>query len=158
MYSPFLVLLLLHLQILWHSHSFNLPHSQRCPMDFHQLLLHHLSAAERSLHFCPHSCPLGSQCSDDCRDWRLWLCHHWHWNNPKGHSVNWDSRESKIGRNRPKVLAVGSGGILTGYDGERPRELDWSSLAGTCGLLYYYICKYMFVPDLLMNVLEYSGI
>ena len=52
---------------------------------------------------------------------------------------------------------IGSGGILTGYEGEKPRELDWSSLVGTCGLIYY-ICMYMFVPDLLMSVLEYSSI
>ena len=79
------------------------------------------------------------------------------WNNPKGHSVNWDSRESKIEEDRPRALAVGSGGILTGYKGERPRELDWSSLAGTCGLLYYQSCMYMFVSDLLMNVLAGSS-
>ena len=28
-----------------------------------------------------------------------------------------------------------------GFYGERLGELDWSSLAGTCGLIYYYkIC------------------
>ena len=64
----------------------------------------------------------------------------------------------RLRKDRPKVLAIGSGGILTGCKGEKPRELDWSSLAGTCGLLYYYICMYMFVPDLPMSVLEYSGI
>ena len=46
----------------------------------------------------------------------------------------------------------------TGYEGEKPRELDWSSLGGTCGFLYYYICMCMFIPDLPMSVLEYSGI
>ena len=57
-------------------------------------------------------------------------------NNLKGHSINWDSRESKSERNRPKALAIGSGGDLTGYEGEKPRELDWSSLAATCSLIY----------------------
>ena len=45
----------------------------------------------------------------------------------------------------------------SGFDG-KPRELNWSSLAGTCSLIYYYICLYLFVPDLPMTVLEYSGI
>ena len=49
----------------------------------------------------------------------------------------WDSRESKSKGDRPIVLAVGSGDELSGYEGEKPRELNWSSLAGTCGLLYY---------------------
>ena len=64
----------------------------------------------------------------------------------------------KIERNRPKALVIGSGGILTGYEGEKPRELDWSSLASTCGLIYYYDCMYMFVSDLLMSVLASSGV
>ena len=48
--------------------------------------------------------------------------------------------------------------LSDGFGGERPRELNWSSLAGTCALIYYYICLYIFVSDLLMTVLEYSGI
>ena len=58
----------------------------------------------------------------------------------------------------PKALAVGCGDDLTGRYGGKPRELNWSSLAGTCTLIYYYICLYLFVPDLPMTVLEYSGI
>ena len=80
------------------------------------------------------------------------------WNNPKGLSVNWDSRESRTKGDRPKALAIGSGGDLSGWVGEKPSELDWSSLAGTCGLIYYCICMYMFILDLLMSVLEYSGV
>ena len=56
------------------------------------------------------------------------------------------------------MLAVGSEGDLSGYEGEKPRELDWGSLAGTCGLIYYFVYMYMVIPDLLMSVLEYSGI
>ena len=81
----------------------------------------------------------------------------WRWNNSNGHSVNWGSRESKDKEDRPKALAIGSGGDLTGYGGEEPRELDWSSLGGTCSLIYYYVCMYMFISDLLMNVLANSG-
>ena len=33
-------------------------------------------------------------------------------------------------------------------EGEKPRELNWSSQAGTCGLLYYQVCMYMYVLDL----------
>ena len=61
-------------------------------------------------------------------------------------------------RYTPKALAIGCGDDLTGWYGEKPRELNWSSLAGTCALIYYYICSYLFVPDLPMSVLEYSGI
>ena len=57
-----------------------------------------------------------------------------------------------------KALAIGCGGDLTGSYGEKPRELNWSSLAGTCALIYYYLCLYIFVPDLPMTVLEYSSI
>ena len=64
----------------------------------------------------------------------------------------------RLKEDRPIALAVGSGGDLFGYEGGKPRELDWSSLAGTYGLLYYYICMYMFVPDLPMSVLESSSI
>ena len=46
------------------------------------------------------------------------------------------------------MLAISSGDDLTGYEGKRPRELDWSSLAGTCSLLYYQVCVYMYVSDL----------
>ena len=60
------------------------------------------------------------------------------WNNPKGFSINWSSRELNSKGNWPKVPAVSSGGDLTGWSGEKPKELNWSSLAGTCSLLYYY--------------------
>ena len=63
----------------------------------------------------------------------------------------------RLKEDRLIVLAVGSGDDLSGYKGEKPRELDWSSLAGTCGLLYYWVCMYIFVSDLLMNVLASSG-
>ena len=72
-------------------------------------------------------------------------------------SVNWYSRESKK-EYAPNALASGCGGDLTGCNGKKPRELNWSSLAGTCVLIYYYIVLYMFVPDLPMRVLEYSAI
>ena len=51
----------------------------------------------------------------------------------------------RLREDRPIALAVSSGGDLSGYEGEKPRELDWSSLVGTCGLLYYYICMYVHV-------------
>ena len=72
-------------------------------------------------------------------------------------SVNWYSRESKK-EYALNALASGCGGDLTGCNGKKPRELNWSSLAGTCALIYYYIVFYMFVPDLPMRVLEYSAI
>ena len=59
--------------------------------------------------------------------------------------------------NAPKALAIGCGDVLTSWGGEKPRELNWSSLARTCVLIYYYICLYMFVSDLPMTILEYSG-
>ena len=58
----------------------------------------------------------------------------------------------------PNALASSCGDDLTGCNGEKPRELNWSSLAGTCALIYYYMDLYIFVPDLPMIVLEYSGI
>ena len=58
----------------------------------------------------------------------------------------------------PKALAVGCRGDLTGWYGEKPRELNWSSLAGTCAFIYYYMCLYIFALNLPMTVLEYSGI
>ena len=57
----------------------------------------------------------------------------------------------------PKALAIGCGDVLTSWGGGKPRELNWSSLAGTWALIYYYYCMYMFVSDLLITVLEYSG-
>ena len=38
--------------------------------------------------------------------------------------------------------------MISLVEGEKPRELNWSSLAGTCGLLYYQVCMYMYVSDL----------
>ena len=80
---------------------------------------------------------------------------HLMWNNPKGLSVNWGSRGSKLKGDAPKALAIGCRDVLTSWGGGKPRELNWSSLAGTCALIYYFICMYMFVLDLLMTVLEY---
>ena len=45
------------------------------------------------------------------------------------------------------MLANSSGDDLTG-NGGKPRELKWSSLVGTCGLLYYQVYMYMYVLDL----------
>ena len=74
----------------------------------------------------------------------------------------WPASTGTLGNRRiegaPRAQAVGCGDDLTGCNGEKPRELNWSSLAGTCTLIYYYIGLYMFVPDLPMTVLEYSGI
>ena len=56
-----------------------------------------------------------------------------------------------------KALAMDQESLIWWLYGERPRELNWSSLAGTCALIYYCICMYMFIPDLPMSVLEYSG-
>ena len=56
-----------------------------------------------------------------------------------------------------KALAMDQESLSGGFYGERPRELNWSSLAGTCALIYYYMCMYIFVADLPMTVLEYSG-
>ena len=39
----------------------------------------------------------------------------------------------------PNALASGCGGDLTGCNGEKPRELNWCSLAGACALIYYYM-------------------
>ena len=67
-----------------------------------------------------------------CHSWNAW------WNNPKGNSVNCALGNQSRKENWPIALAVGSGDVLTGCCGEKPRELNWSSLAGTCSLLYYY--------------------
>ena len=47
------LLLSLHLQLLWHSHSFNLFYLQRCPVDFHWLLSYHLSAVKEAFTSAP---------------------------------------------------------------------------------------------------------
>ena len=72
-------------------------------------------------------------------------------------SINWYSRES-----RKWIHTKGASNWLWRWSHwlvwGKPRELNWSSLAGTCILIYYYMSLYIFVPDLPMTVLEYSGI
>ena len=75
------------------------------------------------------------------------------WNNPK--TRQGCTRESKIEMYWPATWRW-AGVFKWSLWGRKPRELNWSSLAGTCALIYYYYCMYMCVSDLPMTVLEYS--
>ena len=67
------------------------------------------------------------------------------------------SRESKTKRRRTDSTSLSVAEMISlAKVGKKPRELNWSSLVGTCALIYYYICMYMFVSDLPTTVLEYT--
>ena len=72
-------------------------------------------------------------------------------------SVNWYSRELKCRSTHQECWQSVVEMISLVGMGKKPKELNWSSLAGTCAFIYYYTCLYLFVPNLPMNDLEYSS-
>ena len=80
-------LLVIHLQLLQHCHSFNPPYPERNPVAFLQQLPECFQHYQEGIHLCSSNHSLGSRCTD--YSWRLGLCccshlfyHPLQWRNP----------------------------------------------------------------------------